>query len=208
MTYEEFEEKRKNKILKEFKNHRAFFSNQGDIQILDWKDPETITYLIRYVIDNDKIYISGDLGSAILRFYDVNIKSFKALKNTNRTYFLSKLECCCHEKKEFNQAVFETELEEKINEIIDEYLYDNPNKTKYDFWNQEYNYTKYKDIYEDIIDNYRSEYESNFQNIDIHPIEKLFADNDFWEWFYDLGFVTAFRLDCYYYGLMEAIKNE
>ena len=56
-----FSEERAQKI---FKNHVATFTDYGNIKILDFKNPESCDYRIRFLFEEDyyRLHISGDLG--------------------------------------------------------------------------------------------------------------------------------------------------
>ena len=47
-----------------FKNHIATFTDYGNIKIVDFKEPETSYYRIRFLFEEDycRLHISGDLG--------------------------------------------------------------------------------------------------------------------------------------------------
>ena len=47
-----------------FKNHVATFVDYGNIKILDFKNPNSSNYRIRFLFEEDyyKLHISGDLG--------------------------------------------------------------------------------------------------------------------------------------------------
>ncbi len=54
--------------FKSFVEHKAELKDLGSIQILNWQKPGTVWYRIRYVFDREggRIYISGDLGEAVV----------------------------------------------------------------------------------------------------------------------------------------------
>lgn len=53
-----------------FKNHKAVFhqlpivGGKSDIYLLDWRNPESWNYAVRYIIWSNTLSISGDLGEA------------------------------------------------------------------------------------------------------------------------------------------------
>ncbi len=55
-----------------FKNHIATFSDYGNIKILDFKNPKTCHYRIRFLFEEDfyRLHISGDLGELIASNYN------------------------------------------------------------------------------------------------------------------------------------------
>jgi Ser-tRNA(Ala) deacylase AlaX len=50
--------------IEHFKNHVATLKDYGDIKVLDFKNPESINYRIRFIFEEDwcRCHISGDLG--------------------------------------------------------------------------------------------------------------------------------------------------
>ena len=55
-----------------FKNHVATFTDYGNIKILDFKEPGTSHYRIRFLFEEDyyRLHISGDLGELIATNYN------------------------------------------------------------------------------------------------------------------------------------------
>ena len=56
---------------KHFESHIATFMDYGNIKILDFKRPDSITYRIRFLFEEDyyRLHISGDLGELIAANY-------------------------------------------------------------------------------------------------------------------------------------------
>lgn len=54
---------------KVFAEHKAELKVSGNMQIVDWRKPGEIRCSVRYVFDQEggRIYISGDLGEAVVR---------------------------------------------------------------------------------------------------------------------------------------------
>lgn len=54
-----------------FKNHIAKFTDYGNIKILDFKNPNSSEYRIRFLFEEDycRLHISGDLGELIATNY-------------------------------------------------------------------------------------------------------------------------------------------
>lgn len=54
---------------KAFAEHKAELKVSGNMQIVDWRKPGTGCYRVRYVFDQEggRIYISGDLGEAVVQ---------------------------------------------------------------------------------------------------------------------------------------------
>ena len=67
-----------------FKNHIATFTDYGNIKILDFKAPNTSTYRIRFLFEEDycRLHISGDLGELIAsNYYNMTYEKFSDYVN-------------------------------------------------------------------------------------------------------------------------------
>lgn len=78
-----------------FKNHKAQFTDYGNIKILDFKEPGKSEYRIRFLFEEDycRLHISGDLGELIATNYNNMIyEKFSDFVN-DIEYFESKIDC-------------------------------------------------------------------------------------------------------------------
>ena len=57
---------------KYFENHVATFTDYGNIKILDFKNPNSNEYRIRFLFEQDycRLHISGDLGELVAANYN------------------------------------------------------------------------------------------------------------------------------------------
>lgn len=79
-----------------FKNHVAKFTDYGTIKILDFKNPKTSEYRIRFLFEEDyyRLHISGDLGELTATNYEnMCFEKFGCYVN-NPGYFEEKINCC------------------------------------------------------------------------------------------------------------------
>lgn len=79
-----------------FKNHVATFTDHGNIKILDFKNPKTCHYRIRFLFEEDfyRLHISGDLGELIASNYNnMCYRSFSEDFVHNIDYFMAKVNC-------------------------------------------------------------------------------------------------------------------
>lgn len=131
-----------------FKEHVATFTDYGNIKILDFKKPDSSEYRIRFLFEEDycRLHISGDLGDLIASNYNNMVyEKFSDFVN-DVEYFESKIDC--HNRKihvyDEDQAreelletakkhdwllfsdkySYESDDEERLNNIIDDILYD------------------------------------------------------------------------------------
>ena len=88
-----FIEERAQKI---FKNHVATFTDYGNIKILDFKNPKSCDYRIRFLFEEDyyRLHISGDLGE--LTATNCNNMTYETFSDFVRDigYFEGKINCC------------------------------------------------------------------------------------------------------------------
>lgn len=78
-----------------FKDHIATFTDYGNIKILDFKNPDSNNYRIRFLFEEDyyRLHISGDLGELIATNY--NNMTFEKFSDfaSNIGYFKEKIDC-------------------------------------------------------------------------------------------------------------------
>lgn len=130
-----------------FKEHIATFTDYGNIKILDFKNPNSSEYRIRFLFEEDycKLHISGDLGELIATNYNnMTYEKFSDFVN-NVDYFKEKINCINRHfyvydenqareelleiAKEHDWLLFSDKYayeddEERLNYIIDDILYD------------------------------------------------------------------------------------
>lgn len=79
-----------------FKNHIATFSDYGNIKIIDFANPESCHYRIRFIFEEDfyRLHISGDLGELIATNYrNMCYRDFADDFVHNTEYFMAKVNC-------------------------------------------------------------------------------------------------------------------
>lgn len=78
-----------------FKNHKATFTDYGNIKILDFKNPDSSEYRIRFLFEEDycRLHISGDLGELTATNYNnMTYEKFGDFVH-NTGYFEEKINC-------------------------------------------------------------------------------------------------------------------
>ena len=78
-----------------FKNHKATFTDLGNIKILDFQVPNQNEYRIRFLFEEDycRLHISGDLGELIaVNYYNMTFEKFRDFIG-NPDYFAEKVVC-------------------------------------------------------------------------------------------------------------------
>ncbi|MBP1040391.1 hypothetical protein I6N95_05120 [Vagococcus sp. BWB3-3] len=91
-----------------FKDHIATMVDCGDVQVLTWSKPGTLSYYVRYVFDYNKVYITGDIGDFIFKVYDKADLLF--MSDLDVGYFSDKLTAREGGKYSFDEAQAKEEL--------------------------------------------------------------------------------------------------
>ena len=105
-----------------FKNHVAKFADYGNIKILDFAEPDTNHYRIRFLFEEDhyKLHISGDLGHLIASNYrNMTWSGFSDYVN-NTGYFAEKIDCADRPLYVYDEDEAAKELKDIITDYIDE----------------------------------------------------------------------------------------
>ena len=136
-----------------FKNHIATFTDYGNIKIVDFKEPETSYYRIRFLFEEDycRLHISGDLGELIATNYNnMTFDKFSDFVN-NTGYFGQKIDC--HSRAIY---LYDEDLAKKqLYKILEEYdmLEEIYNNDRYDFETDEDKLNEfYEYVFEDFTD--------------------------------------------------------
>ena len=109
-----------------FKDHIATFTDYGNIKILDFKNPNSSEYRIRFMFEEDycKLHITGDLGDLIASNYNnMTYGKFSNFVN-NAEYFEEKIDCMSRSVYFYDRDKAVTDLKKLIEEyqIADELM--------------------------------------------------------------------------------------
>lgn len=182
---------------KHFKDHIAQFTDFGNIKILDFKNPNSSHYRIRFLFEEDycRLHISGDLGELIAtNYYNMTFDKFSDFVN-NTDYFKEKVDCCSREIYYYDKDVAREQLTEHINEY---HLLDYTDKC---FWENEDE--KLEDVLDDILEDFSDKTGIGSKGYDV--LSDL--DDEAWEWAYDLGKKKTGILDLYMLAFKLATKQ-
>lgn len=106
---------------KNFENHVATLTDYGNIKVLDFKNPESSNYRIRFMFEEDycRCHISGDLGSLVATNY--NNMTFEGFKDFvhNTGYFEGKIDCHSRKLYEYDEDLAEKELREHLEDYFE-----------------------------------------------------------------------------------------
>ena len=134
-----------------FKNHKATFTDYGNIKILDFKEPDTSHYRIRFLFEEDycRLHISGDLGELIATNYNnMTYEKFSDFVN-NIGYFEEKIDC--HNRKIY--VYDEEHAKDDIKKLLEEYdcLENVLNHDRYEWETDE---DKLNEFFEDVFEDF------------------------------------------------------
>ena len=168
-----------------FKNHVAKFTDYGNIKIIDFKDPESSHYRIRFLFEEDycRLHISGDLGELIATNYNnMTFEGFKDFVN-DVGYFEGKIDCMSR-----TIYIYEEERARKdiLQRIEEENLTD-------DFMEDRYSFETIDDVIDDIMENFDADRGISESGYD--ALSKHFYD--VWEFIGDIGKENTGILELY-----------
>lgn len=179
-----------------FKDHVAKFEKVNDtISVLDWKQQGTICYYVRYVFDGSHVYITGDLGEAVMNLtWFATPKSFLGI---DLHYFHEKLAAYHEEKKSWDSDSAVENLKYWIKEYREEDL-EKDEKGKND--------ELLKELI-DVAEGCTSTSEWAYQVNENYADKLSEVDCDYWEWIYGVGDVVPNRFRAYLVGLQMAAEQ-
>lgn len=184
--------------MENFKNHIATFTDYGNIKILDFANPNSSHYRIRFLFEEDycRLHISGDLGELIATNYNnMTFNKFTDFVN-NTGYFEEKVDCHNRAFYYYDEDVARQELKEKFEEY--EWL---SYTDKYDWKHDDEKRLEY--ILDDILSDF-----SDDTGLGSKGYEELSEfDSDYWEWAYDLGKKSTGILDLYMLAFKLAMEQ-
>jgi hypothetical protein len=180
-------------IEERFKKHVATFTDYGNIKILDFEEPGTNNWQIRFLFEEDyyRLHISGDLGELIACNYNnMTYERFGSDFVHDPDYFEKKIQC-------HSRYLYEYDYEKAKKDLL-EYL------AEYD-WEEEMKHShetleETRDYEIDcILDDL-----NNYTGLGSKAYDKLSEiDADCFEWISDIGkeeygildiYLTAFEL--------------
>lgn len=178
-----------------FKDHRATLTKHGNITVLDWREPGTCIYAVRYVFDGSRIYITGDIGEAVFRLtWEADVHSFNDI---HIGYFYKKLQAYSGDKMDFDENKAVKKLKEwKYQLDEDGYEYDIEDMQS--LIKAVWGCSSVNELAHEIVNDRFSYFISEL-------------DTDYWEWIYNIGDVIPWRVQAYLIGLKmasEQLKGE
>ena len=174
---------------KNFKDHKATFTDFGNIKILDFQKPNSSYYRIRFLFEEDfyRLHISGDLGELIaVNYCNMCWDKFEDFTD-NIGYFDGKI--ICHNRPIFAYD-YETAKADVMKHIKEYDLYDEVIDDQDEFMSEE---DIVEEFLEDVFDDFTEE-----RGIGYYGYEKLSEiDSDIFEFIEDFGKRSTGILDLY-----------
>ena len=172
-----------------FKNHIATFTDYGNIKILDFAEPGTSNWQIRFLFEEDhyRLHISGDLGElTACNYNNMTYEDFGDFVH-NPGYFKRKICCMSREQYEYDLDKAKKDLLEQLD------WYDWSEENKYSTWSLEERRDYEIDcILEDL---------NNRTGLGSKAYDKLSEiDPDCWEWISYIGREDTGIIELYLYA--------
>ena len=180
------------KQKEKFKNHVAKFTDYGNIKILDYKNPESCEYRIRFLFEEDyyRLHISGDLGELTATNY--NNMCFKKFTDFLRDpdYFAEKIDCMSRSRYVYDEGLARQDLIERI---------ENEDKKEEILWDW--------DDVENYVDNVLWDFNDRIGigSKGRDEIDNIFQDS--FEWVGDLGKESTGIIELYLMAFELAMKD-
>lgn len=120
-----------------FKNHIAKFTDYGNIKILDFKNPNSNEYRIRFLFEEDyyRLHITGDLGDLIAsNYHNMCFDEFSDfLRDTG--YFEGKIDCMSREIYYYDDDKAREDLLKLVEELkIEKWEFEDEEYTDLNEW--------------------------------------------------------------------------
>lgn len=185
---------------KYFENHVATFTDYGNIKILDFKNPNSNEYRIRFLFEQDycRLHISGDLGELDAANYNnMTFEGFKDFVN-NIGYFNEKISCHDRRIYTYDEAEAKKDLKEILEEeeILDDIL-------KHDRYDWETDEDKLDEFYDSVLEDFSDDTGVGSKGYD--ALSEYF--NDVWEFVGDIGKRPTGILDLYMLAFKLAMEQ-
>ena len=181
-----------------FSHHKAVFRQLDGISTLDWRNENgSSEYYVRYVFDEERccLYLSGDLGSAVVR-----LTEHSTLKTLSRyikmiDYFVGKIECST-DKYRYDEEIAKEELKEIL--FPEDVMLSDEEKEER------------QDCFEELMEQFNNFHGFGTVSQDSDRVlSEAYAD--YWEWIAGAGQYIAPRIILWLVGLQmawEQVKNE
>lgn len=183
-----------------FNNHIATFIDYGNIKILDFKEPNTSHYRIRFLFEEDycRLHISGDLGELIATNYNnMTYEKFSDFLN-DVGYFQGKIDCHNRNIYTYDEDDAKSDIKKLLEECdcLDDVL-------QHDRYDWETDEDKLEEFYEEVLEDFSQDSGVGSKGYD--ALSEYF--DDVWEFVSDIGKRETGILDLYMLAFKLAQKQ-
>lgn len=173
-----------------FKNHVAKLTDYGNIKILDFKDPNSSHYRIRFLFEEDycRLHISGDLGELIATNYNnMTYEKFSDFVN-DIGYFEGKIDCNSRKIYVFDEKKARKDIKEFLEkyDLLDDVL-------EHDRYDWETDDDKLEEFFESVLEDFSEDNGIGSKGYD--ALSEYFED--VWEFVGDIGKENTGIIDLY-----------
>jgi len=181
-----------------FKEHKATLTKQGDLTVLDWRNPKSNCYAIRYVFDGNKMYITGDTGEALFWLtWKADVHSFNGISTH---YFMEKMRAYSDSRYDFDSDEATVRLKEWKKELLEDKEFED-----------EIDKEGFMDNINGLIEGTKdcsSEEQWAYEYINGEYNDFISEEDcDYWEWIYKIGRAVPSRIYGYIVGLQMASEQ-
>lgn len=190
------------------KTHQVIeHSNENNIEKLVWKKPGSSNCAVYYLLYGGSLVVLGDLGDAIYKWYSsINLEW---ITTCNLGYFSGKCEASEKGRSgnnyDWDEDLAEKELKEIFSDMDLECL---PGEIFEGSPKPESNDND--ELYKLFVENYEWEYELNEHSwacfVNNNSMDKLFFDQDAWEYIFNIGRTIFMRPRLHLEGLQKAFR--
>ena len=180
------------KQKEKFKNHVAKFTDYGNVKILDYKNPKSCEYRIRFLFEEDyhRLHISGDLGELTATNYNNMCFDKFAGFLGDPDYFAKKINCMNRNRYVYEDEKARKELLERIEQ---EEAEDSIMSSGYD-------------SVEEFVDDVMWDFgDTGLGSEGREKIDNVFTDS--YEWVGDLGKESTGIIELYLMAFKLAMKD-
>lgn len=187
---------------KYFKNHVAKLTTYDNIKILDFQEPGSSRYRIRFLFEEDycKLHITGDLGDLIASNYsNMTFEGFSDFID-DIGYFVPKICCCSRDIDVYYMDIAKKQIHEHLDEDIIERIVDNYD---YDPDSEEGRNEAINAFYDDVFEDFSSKHGIGVEG---YKVLSEYID-DAYEFASCIGHETSGIISLYMLAFKLAIKQ-
>lgn len=172
-----------------FPNHKATYTEHGDLKVLTWKKDGTIAYSVRYVFDGGRMYVTGDLGEAAFCFTEK--ADLHVISQYSLDYFEEKMRAYHGKRRDFDSDQAVARLREWVKQLKENQV--------------EYDHDEMRELFDKARSCSSTDEWAHAVNSQYEFVSDL--DCDYWDWMYGIGDQIPIRLRGYLIGLKMAAEQ-